>query len=355
MLYREAGQFKASYQEDSQIFPIRQDRVGFIALLAFFFLIVPMVASQYWLQAILTPVLIFSLAALGLNILTGYAGQLSLGSAAFMAVGAFATYNFMLRIDGMPFLMAILLGGLSAAAVGILFGLPSLRIKGFYLAVATLAAQFFIVWVLVKFPWFSNYSSSGVITAQEINILGYAFNTPESKYLLTLLVVTVLALAAKNMVRSTTGRKWMAVRDMDVAAEVIGIRLMRTKLQAFAVSSFYCGVAGALYAYTYLGTVEPEGFNLTLSFQILFMIIIGGVGSILGSFLGAAFIVLLPVFLNIVLHSFVGAALPPGFGSNLELMIFGGLIIFFLIVEPHGMARLWQIGKEKLRLWPFPH
>ncbi len=355
MLYREAGQFKASYQEDAQIFPIRQDRVGFIALLAFFFVVVPMIANQYWLQAILTPVLIFSLAALGLNILTGYAGQLSLGSAAFMAVGAFATYNFMLRIDGIPFLVAVVLGGLCAAGVGILFGLPSLRIKGFYLAVATLAAQFFIVWVLVKFPWFSNYSSSGVITAQEINILGFAFNTPETKYLLTLLVVTVLALAAKNMVRSTTGRKWMAVRDMDVAAEVIGIRLMRTKLQAFAVSSFYCGVAGALYAYTYLGTVEPEGFNLDLSFKILFMIIIGGVGSILGSFLGAAFIVLLPVFLNIFLHSFVGAALPPGFGSNLELMIFGGLIIFFLIVEPHGMARLWQIGKEKLRLWPFPH
>lgn len=355
MLYREAGQFKTTYQEDAQIFPIRQDRIGFFALLVFFFLVVPVVADQYWLQAILIPTLIFSLAALGLNILTGYAGQLSLGSAAFMAVGAFATYNFMLRIDGMPFLLAVVLGGLCAAAVGILFGLPSLRIKGFYLAVATLAAQFFIVWALVKFPWFSNYSSSGVITAQEVNILGYAFTTPESKYLLTLAIVTVLALAAKNMVRSTTGRKWMAVRDMDVAAEVIGIRLMRTKLQAFAVSSFYCGVAGALYAYTYLGTVEPEGFNLDLSFKILFMIIIGGVGSILGSFLGAAFIVLLPIFLNVILHSAVGEALPPGFGSSLELMIFGALIIFFLIVEPHGMARLWQIAKEKLRLWPFPH
>lgn len=355
MLYREAGQFKASYQEDAQIFPIRQDRIGFIALMAFFFLVVPMVADQYWLQAILIPTLIFSLAALGLNILTGYAGQLSLGSAAFMAVGAFATYNFMLRVDGIPFIVAVVLGGLCAAVVGILFGLPSLRIKGFYLAVATLAAQFFIVWALVKFPWFSNYSSSGVISAQEVNILGYAFVTPEAKYLLTLVIVTVMALIAKNMVRSTTGRKWMAVRDMDVAAEVIGIRLMRTKLQAFAVSSFYCGVAGALYAYTYLGTVEPEGFNLDLSFRILFMIIIGGVGSIMGSFLGAAFIVLLPIFLNVVLHSAVGAALPPGFGSSLELMVFGALIIFFLIAEPHGMARLWQIAKEKLRLWPFPH
>lgn len=355
MFYREAGQFKATYQEDQQIFPILQDKIGFWAILGFFFLVVPLIANQYWLQAILTPVLIFSLAAIGLNILTGYAGQLSLGSAAFMAVGAFAAYNFMLRIDGMPFLLALVLGGFCAAGVGILFGLPSLRIKGFYLAVATLAAQFFIVWALVKFPWFSNYSSSGVISTQQVNILGYAFVTPEAKYLLTLAVVAVLALLAKNLVRTTTGRSWMAVRDMDVAAEVIGIRPMRAKLSAFAVSSFYCGVAGALYAYTYLGTVEPEGFNLDLSFKILFMIIIGGVGSIMGSFLGAAFIVLLPIFLNVAMHSTFGGALPPGFGSNLELIIFGGLIIFFLIVEPHGLARLWQIAKEKLRLWPFPH
>lgn len=355
MFYREAGQFKASYREDQQIFPIRQDRIGIVAALVFFFLVVPFIANQYWLQAILTPVLIFSLAALGLNILTGYAGQLSLGSAAFMAVGAFGTYNFMLRMDGMPFLVALVLGGLCAAAVGILFGLPSLRIKGFYLAVATLAAQFFIVWGLVKFGWFSNNSTSGVITAQQVEILGYAFESPLSKYLLTLVIVVAFALLAKNMVRSATGRKWMAVRDMDVAAEVIGIRLMGTKLQAFAISSFYCGVAGALYAYLYLGTVEPEGFNLDLSFKILFMIIIGGVGSIMGSFIGAAFIVLLPVLLNVATHSSVGEFIPANIAANLELMIFGGMIVFFLIVEPHGLARLWQIAKEKLRIWPFPH
>ena len=314
-----------------------------------------MVASEYWIKAILIPFLIFSLAALGLNILTGYAGQLSLGSAAFMAVGAFAAYNFMGRIEGMPVLLAFVGGGLSAAAVGILFGLPSLRIKGFYLAVATLAAQFFIVWALTKFGWFSMDSSSGVITAQEIQILGYRFDTPISLYLLVLTIVAVMALAAKNMVRSSVGRAWMAVRDMDVAAEVIGIRIMHTKLLAFAISSFYCGVAGALYAYAYLGTVEPEGFNLDLSFKILFMIIIGGVGSIMGSFLGAAFIVLLPIFLDVLIQDFLTGLLPPSISSNLQLMVFGGLIIFFLIVEPHGLARLWQIGKEKLRLWPFPH
>ncbi|MYM29196.1 amino acid/amide ABC transporter membrane protein 2, HAAT family [Duganella sacchari] len=352
MLYREAGQFKTSYQADGQIFPILQDRIALLALLVFAIVAVPLAASPYALSAILIPFLIFSLAAIGLNILTGYAGQLSLGTAAFMAVGAFASYNFILRIPGLPVLLGFVLGGLSAALVGIAFGLPSLRIRGFYLAAATLATQFFVVWCLTKIPYLTNYSSSGVITAQPIVILGYAFDTPGRKYLLVLGVVAVMALLAKNMIRSNVGRSWMAVRDMDVAAEVIGFRLMRTKLLAFAVSSFYCGVAGALYAYAYLGTVEPEAYNLDLSFRILFMIIIGGVGSVLGSFLGAAFIVLLPVLLNVVAHSL---SLPTSVASNLELMVFGALIIFFLIVEPHGLARLWQIGKEKLRLWPFPH
>ncbi len=355
MLYREAGQLKATYAEDQQIFPIRQDRVVMAAVLVFFFAVVPFVASQYWLQAILIPTLIFALAAIGLNILTGYAGQLSLGSAAFMAVGAFAAYNFVLRIEGMPMLVAFALAGLCAAAVGIVFGLPSLRIKGFYLAVATLAAQFFIVWLLTKVGWFSNFSSSGVISTQQLQVFGYPLTSPRSKYLFTLIVVALMALAAKNMARTTIGRSWMAVRDMDVAAEVIGFKLMQTKLTAFAVSSFYCGVAGALYAYAYLGTVEPEGFNLDLSFRILFMIIIGGVGSILGSFLGATFITLLPIFLNVLVHATIGDYMPKSLSSNLEFIVFGSLIIFFLIVEPHGLARLWQIGKEKLRLWPFPH
>jgi branched-chain amino acid transport system permease protein len=357
MLYRETGQFKTTYAADQQIFPIRQDRMAIGLMLAVAFLGVPILADQYWLSAILIPFLIFALATLGLNILTGYAGQLSLGSAAFMAVGAFGAYNFILRLD-MPIVPAFLLGGLCAATVGILFGLPSLRIKGFYLAVATLAAQFFVVWALTKFGWFSNYSSSGVITAQDMEIFGFPIDSPVKKYLLTLSIVSVLALMAKNMVRSNTGRSWMAVRDMDVAAEVIGIPLMKTKLLAFAVSSFYCGVAGALAAYCYLGTVEPDYFTLDLSFKILFMVIVGGVGSILGSFFGAAFIILLPIFLNIVLHplfGLFGIDISTAIVSNLELMIFGGLIIFFLAVEPHGLARLWQIGKEKLRIWPFPH
>jgi branched-chain amino acid transport system permease protein len=275
-----------------------------------------------------------------------------------MAVGAFMAYNFMLRLPWLGVIPSFILAGLCAAAVGIVFGLPSLRIKGFYLAVATLACQFFVLWALQRIGWFTNHSTSGVITAQAIEIFGYTFDTPAKKYVVTLTVVALLALLAKNLMRSETGRAFMAVRDMDVAASVIGIPMMQTKLLAFAISSFYCGVAGALYAYTYLGTVEPEAFTLDLSFRILFMVIIGGVGSILGSFLGAAFITLLPIFLSrlfaAISHA-TGMEISHAVISNLELIIFGGLIVFFLIVEPHGLARLWQITKEKLRLWPFPH
>jgi branched-chain amino acid transport system permease protein len=358
MFYREAGQFKASYAADAAIFPIRQDRFAVIAIVVAAFVVVPLVATPYVFTGILIPFLILALAALGLNILTGYAGQLSLGTAAFMAVGAFAAYNFVLRVPGIPVLLAFAGGGVVSALVGILFGLPSLRIRGFYLAVATLAAQFFIVWFLSKVGWVTNHNPSGVITAQQVVILGHPFTTAVDKYLLCLSIVTVMALAAKNMARGNAGRSWMAVRDMDVAAEVIGIRLMRSKLLAFAVSSFYCGVAGALFAYSYLGTVEPEAFSLDLSFRILFMVIIGGVGSILGSFLGAAFVTLLPVLLSVTvrfLDANLGLRFPESMISNLEVMVFGTLIVFFLIVEPHGLARLWQIGKEKLRLWPFPH
>src|SRR5215471_1843948 len=355
MIYREAGQFKTSYAADGRIFAIRQDRIAMGGLFGVAFILVPMIGNDYWFGAILIPFLILSLAALGLNILTGYAGQLSLGSAAFMAVGAFAGFNLMLRIPGLPVLVAFVGAGLVAAGVGLLFGLPSLRIKGFYLAVTTLAAQFVIEWVLTKFAWFSNYNPSGVISAQKMVILGIHVDKPVGRYLLTLGVVSVLALVAKNLVPGSIGRSWMAVRDMDVAAEVIGIPMLRTKLSAFAVSSFYCGIAGALWAFAYLGSVEPQAFDLTRSFQILFMIIIGGMGSVLGSFLGAAFIVLLPIFLNVTAHSLFSGGVSQSLASNLELMTFGALIIFFLAVEPHGLARLWQIGKEKLRLWPFPH
>jgi branched-chain amino acid transport system permease protein len=272
-----------------------------------------------------------------------------------MAVGAFACYNFILRIDGIPFVVAIALSGVCAALVGIVFGLPSLRIRGLYLAVATLASQFFIVWALDKFPWFKNYDAAGVITAQPIIMFGHNFATPREKYWVVLAIVAVLALLAKNMARGSVGRGWMAVRDMDVAAEVMGLSLLRTKLQAFAISSFYCGVGGALFAFAYLQTVEPSAFGIDLSFRILFMVIIGGLGTIMGSFLGAGFILLMPIFLNIFFHTVFGKSVDATITSALEQVIFGVMIIMFLIFEPLGLARLWQLTKERLRLWPFKH
>src|ERR1700754_2127310 len=354
MFYREAGQFHTSYAQDTQLFPLRQDRVG-MAITLFAAAALPAIASDYWLSAILIPWLILSLVALGQNILMGYAGQLSLGAAGFMAVGAFACYNFILRVPGIPFVVAVALSGLCAAAVEILFGLRSLRIRGLYLAVATLASQFFIVWALDKFGWFKNYDPAGVITAQPIVMFGHNFATPREKYWVVLTIVAVLALLAKNMARGSIGRGWMAVRDMDVAAEVMGFSLLRTKLQAFAISSFYCGVGGALFAFAYLQTVEPSAFTIELSFRILFMVIIGGLGTIMGSFLGAGFILLMPLFLNVFFHSVFGQSVDASLISAVEQVIFGVMIIAFLIFEPLGLARLWQLTKERLRLWPFKH
>lgn len=354
MLYRENGQFKSTYRADQQIFPILQDRIAIALFLFAAFAVVPMLASEYLLRAILVPFLILSLAALGLNILVGYCGQISLGTGAFMAIGAYAAYNFEVRIPGMPLLVALLLGGACSTAVGVLFGMPSLRIKGLYLAVATLAAQFFTDWAFLRIRWFTNDSSSGSVSVASLDIFGLAIDSPARKYLLCLAFLVVFALLAKNLVRGAIGREWMAIRDMDVAAAVIGIRPVYAKLTAFAVSSFIVGVAGALWGFVHLGSWEPAAFNIDRSFQLLFMVIIGGMGSIMGSFFGAAFIVVLPVVLD-ALPRWFGLNVDTALSAHLTYMIFGALIVFFLIVEPHGMARLWSTGKEKLRLWPFPH
>jgi branched-chain amino acid transport system permease protein len=354
MIYRETGQFKTTYASDQQLFPILQDRIFVIAFLVFAFGVVPLFATEYLLRAILVPFLILSLAAIGLNILVGYCGQVSLGTGGFMAVGAYAAYNLAVRIPDLNLLVVFLLAGVCATVVGALFGIPSLRIKGFYLAVATLAAQFFLDWMFARVKWFTNDSSSGNVSAPPLTILGYTFDSPAEKYLLVLAFVCVFALIARNLVRGAIGRAWMATRDMDVAAEVIGIRPLWAKLSAFAVSSFFVGVAGALWAFVYLGSWEPLAFDVNRSFQLLFMVIIGGLGSILGSFLGAAFIVILPLMLNQI-PGWLGMPLSTATVSHIEFMVFGALIVFFLIVEPRGLARLWAIGKEKLRLWPFPH
>lgn len=358
MFYRENGQFKTSYRADQQIFPIAQDRYAMGALLLCAFGVVPALASDYWLTNILIPFLIFSLAAIGVNILVGYCGQISLGSGAFMAVGAYAAYNFFVRMEGMPLVLALVLGGVCAMLFGVLFGLPSLRVKGLYLAVATLAAQFFADWMFLRIPWFTNHSPSGSVSVSNLQVAGFALDSPVAKYLFCLTVLAVIALLAKNLVRGAVGREWMAIRDMDVAAAVIGIRPMYAKLSAFAVSSFIIGVAGALWAFIYLGAWEPAAFSVDQSFKLLFMVIIGGMGAISGAFWGAAFMVLLPIFLSQflpLLARWVGLEMSTAGVSHAELMLFGGLIVWFLIVEPHGLAKLWAVARQKLRLWPFPH
>ena len=358
MFYRENGQYKTSYRADQQILPIAQDRWAMLVLLAVAFLVVPMVGTDYAFRAILIPFLIMALAALGVNILVGYCGQISLGSGAFAAVGAYAAFNFFVRVPEMPLLAALILGGVCSSIFGILFGLPSLRVKGLYLAVATLAAQFFSDWMFLRIKWFTNDAPSGSVSVSGLQVLGMPIESPISKYLLCLSILVVMALLAKNLVRGAVGREWMAIRDMDVAAAVIGIRPMYAKLSAFAVSSFIVGVAGALWGFVYLGAWEPAAFSVDMSFKMLFMVIIGGMGSIMGGFLGAGFIVLLPIFLNQflpVLGSVVGVEISTAGISHAELIIFGALIVWFLIVEPHGLAKLWALSKQKLRLWPFPH
>ena len=354
MFYRENGQFKTTFRADQQIFPVLQDRIGVATLLALAFVAVPLVTSEYTFRAILIPFLILSLAALGLNILVGYCGQISLGTGAFMAVGAYAAYNLMVRIDGMPLIVALLLGGVCATAVGVFFGIPSLRIKGLYLAVATLAAQFFTDWAFLRIPFFTNNSSSGSVSVASLSVAGVTIDSPVRKYLFCLAFVCVFALLAKNLVRSHIGREWMAIRDMDVAAAVIGIRPVYAKLTAFAVSSFIVGVAGGLWGFVHLGSWESAAFSIDRSFQLLFIVIIGGLGSIVGSFFGAAFIVILPLMIGRIPEWF-GIPLSTELASHLEFIIFGSLIVFFLIVEPHGLARLWSTARGKLRIWPFPH
>ena len=358
MFYREAGDFSTTYREDSQTFPIRFDRYRYYAVLLIAFAIIPFLLNDYWVNAIFLPFLIYSIAAIGLNILTGYCGQVSLGTGGFMAVGAYATYKLMTAFPEVSMVVHILLAGGITAFVGVLFGLPSLRIKGFYLAVATLAAQFFLVWLFNRVPWFYNYSASGQINSPERTIFGIpitgANTEPWAVYLFCLVFVTLSAIIARNLTRGAMGRKWMAIRDMDIAAEIIGVNPLTAKLSAFAISSFFVGVSGALFFSVYLGAIEVgEVFGINKSFLVLFMIIIGGLGSIFGSFAGAAFLVLLPVLLKNVLVT--GLGWPTDLAAHLEFMIVGSLIIVFLILEPHGIAQLWRVAKEKLRLWPFPH
>jgi len=358
VLYRESGQFKTSYTADMAVFPIREDKIG-IALIMLGALIVPFVATDFFLASVAIPFLVYVLAAIGLNILTGYTGLISLGTGAFMGVGAYACYKLTTYFPDVNIIIWILVSGFFSAAIGIVFGLPSLRIKGFYLAVATLAAQFFLEWCFVRISWLYNDNASGAIEVPRRTLAGVPITganaLPEVRYLILLALVVLLTWIASNIVHGRIGRSWMAIRDMDIAAELIGIRPLKTKLLAFAVSSYYAGVSGACMMFLWYGGGEAADlFNINQSFNILFMVIIGGLGSLIGAFFGAAFISSLPTVLKFGLPA-IGIPIAGATAEHITFLLVGFLIIFFLIVEPHGLARLWQIAKQKLRLWPFPY
>jgi branched-chain amino acid transport system permease protein len=308
--------------------------------------------DDYWFNAILIPFLIMALAGLGLNLLTGFTGQASLGTGAFMSVGAFATFNVLLRAPELPLPLSLVIGGLFAAAAGVLFGLPSLRIKGFYLTASTLAAQFFLPWLFNQYGWFSNYTTSGSISAPRLQFVGHDLSTPVGRYLLTLTSVVALTWVSWNLVTSQVGRNWMAIRDMDTAAAVAGIPIAFNKLAAFAISSFVIGIAGALWAFAYLGTVDSRSFDLNRSFTVLFIIIIGGMGSIAGSFVGSAFVILLPILISRISATFFADAIDAGQLQNFQKILFGGLIVFFLIREPNGLIALFSKFRRRLSQWP---
>ncbi len=358
MFYREAGQYKTTYKADQAIFPILQDRLAIAFYLAVAFFVIPYFGNDFFINSIMIPFLVFALAAIGLNILVGYTGQISLGTGAFMGVGAYACYKLTTIFPDINIIILIISSGFFSALAGLIFGLPSLRIKGFYLVVTTLAAQFFLEWAFITIRWLYNYNDSGAIEVPQRETFGVivtgASADPTTRYLIVLAIVVVMTWIASNIIHGRIGRSWMMIRDMDIAAELMGIRPLYAKLSAFAVSSFYCGVAGAMMVFFWLGAAEVESFDVNHSFLILFMVVIGGLGSLVGSFMGAAFIWILPVIINFAPRA-LGFDILAATVTHINFMIIGSLIIFFLIVEPHGLARLWSLAKQKLRVWPFPY
>ncbi|MSP30576.1 MAG: branched-chain amino acid ABC transporter permease [Acetobacteraceae bacterium] len=355
MFYRESGVFKTSYAADTALMPLPNTRIGAALAGVIFLAVLPMVFGEYGMS-ICNLILIAIVGAIGLNILVGYTDQVSLGHGAFMSVGAYAAANLVVRMD-MPFWVAIPAGGVMAAFIGTLVGIPSLRIKGLYLAITTLAAQLIIEWTINHVPAISGGAQSTILMPPP-EVFGVVLKFQWQIYFFLMVFVIIAMVGAANLIRSRIGRAFIAIRDQDIAAEIIGINIARYKLYAFAISSFYAGVAGVLYTY-YLGIANYEQFQLTVSIDFLAMIIIGGLGSPLGPVFGAIFVTLLPILVRRFLETFGGyfmdystlAATIP----SLRLAIFGSLIIFFLVVEPEGLNRLWRKVRNYFRTWPFSY
>ena len=362
MFYRETGQFKSRYKDELAAFPLFEDKIGIAILGILSFVVIPLIGIpglkyEFAMSAIMIPVMIFIIMTLGLNILLGFAGQISLGTGAFSGVGAYAFYKLISFYPDINIIIALILSGLISAVVGMLFGLPSLRIKGFYLMVATLAAQFFLTWAFIRISWLYNNNASGAIEGPNKEMFGIVMIGPQAseitRYYFVLVTLIILTWIASNVIRGRIGRSWMMIRDMDIAAELIGIRPLAAKLSAFAFSSFYIGIAGALMVFFWLGAAEAESFDINHSFLYLFMVIIGGLGSITGSYMGAIFVWVLPVLIKEIGKTVFG--FDAFIMENFSTILLGVMIILILILEPHGLARLWQIAKQKLRLWPFPY
>ena len=321
---------------------IGSNMMGVLAVLAVAYLVPPLFGSEYWYNAILAPFLALGLAALGLQVLSGYAGQVSLASAAFMAIGAFTAYNLNLRVPGLPMIVSLVLAGALAAGIGLLFALPAFRLRGFYLALSTLGAQFFVEWATNNYKWLSNYSQSGVVDAPPLKAFGYVASTPESKYFVALTVVAIITVLVARLVKTQTGLNFIAIRDNEVAARIIGVPVMRTKLLAFAISCFIIGIAGVLWAFTYLGTIQAGygGFSLGRSLTVLFCIIIGGLATIRGAYFGAFFMVVFPLLLSRAGGYLLGDWFDAGVLENCQKITLGTLIILILIFEPDGLSAL---------------
>jgi branched-chain amino acid transport system permease protein len=355
VIQRECGVLKTSYEADMALFPLPIARWTVGALAVIFFAVLPLTLHEYYLS-IGNLVWIAVIGALGLNVLVGYTGQVSIGHGAFMSVGAYTAANLATRLDS-PWPVNLIAGGLMAAAVGAVVGVPSLRIKGLYLAIATLAGQLIIEWIINHVTFISGGVQASIEVARP-RVGPMVLSSQRQMYYFLLFFVVLAIVATLNLVRSRIGRAFIAIRDQDIAAEIIGINIFRYKLLAFAISSFYAGVTGVLYTY-FLGIANYEQFQINVSIDYLAMIIIGGLGSVLGSVLGAMFVTLLPIVIRLWMEAFGGVFLAPqtvlNLIPNLRLMMFGALIIFFLVVEPEGLNRLWRNIRNYFRIWPFAY
>ena len=355
MLHRETGVFKTSYAADMALYPLPIARWTVAGIVILFAVILPLSLHEYYLS-IINLSLIAIVGALGLNILVGYTGQISVGHAAFMSVGAYTAANLAVKL-GLPFWITLPAGGLMAALIGAVVGMPSLRIKGLYLAIATLAGQLIIEWIINHTPAISGGAQASIEVPRP-EFMGHHLKTQGQLYYFLLFFAVLATVATLNLVRSRIGRAFVAIRDQDIAAEIIGINIYRYKLLAFAISSFYAGVCGVLYTY-YLGIANYEQFQIGVSIDYLAMIIIGGLGSVLGSILGAVFVTMLPIVLRLVMEPLAGLFFSSGELSSIvastRLVLFGCLIIFFLVVEPEGLNRLWRNIRNYFRVWPFSY